>query len=270
MRRILGTLHVDEERRLFDSPERGKYETTLASDFEITGDTARANHKTLLGLSESAIKKLADIRDADAIRITYKADSIFKIAMSYGEKRATNNNDFYLPSCSEFSYAYCYLSDMPNFNNSVNKIKIHLYADDAYIEIKEIALVKYKDETPKYLVIDDVVCGTSVYPYIEGDEFYVAAEPMKGFFSLNNFYYTWSRHSGTLDILTRDNVEIRFTVGSDIATVNGEERKLAKAIELYDGLPVLPMNFLYAVAGQGYSCSCDGTTMTAYTGAKQQ
>ncbi len=80
---------------------------------------------------------------------------------------------------------------------------------------------------------------------LENDEVFVAANPSKGFYNVNNFYYEWDRRSGNLYIKTRNKTEFEFTVGSDVAYVNGIEETLPEPIELFDGLVMLPIKFIY-------------------------
>ena len=79
----------------------------------------------------------------------------------------------------------------------------------------------------------------------EGDEIYVAGNPSEGFYSLNGFYYEWNRWNGTLMIKTKGRFVFDFVVGSDKVLVNGKEVTLKKKVELYDGLVVLPIKFIY-------------------------
>ena len=105
-------------------------------------------------------------------------------------------------------------------------------------------------------------------PYLENGELYVTAEPYEGFFSLHNLYYEWSRFTGRLYIKSRNGSEIVFTRDSDIATVNGKDIKLAKKIEMRDGLPVLPLTFIYENAGIEYDIN--GRRFDAYGISKER
>jgi len=87
---------------------------------------------------------------------------------------------------------------------------------------------------------------------IENDEIYVAANPSEGFYSLNRMYYEYNRWNGTLMIKAQDGTVFDFTVGSDKVLVNGKEEKLKKPVELYDGLVVIPVKFIYDKAGYNY------------------
>ncbi len=78
-----------------------------------------------------------------------------------------------------------------------------------------------------------------------GDEVYVGANAGEGFYSLNNFYYEWNRWTGKLMIRTYTDHEFNFTVGSDKALVDGKEVTLNSKIELIDGVPMIPVFFIY-------------------------
>ena len=55
--------------------------------------------------------------------------------------------------------------------------------------------------------------------------------------------YTWDKVNKKLT-LTKNGVEIVFTMNSDMATVNGEPVKLPEAIYTVDGLPMIPIHFV--------------------------
>jgi len=74
-------------------------------------------------------------------------------------------------------------------------------------------------------------------------------------------YHEFSRFTGKLFVAS-DDTEFEFTVGSDIAKVNGKEQKLPAIVTLKDGLPVLPLNFLLDKAGYQYSLSNEKLVVT--------
>ncbi len=129
-------------------------------------------------------------------------------------------------------------------------------------EIYTIEFLKFSDnQTPTTLNIDGYTYDPSDKIVYENGEYYIPAEPMKGFFSIHNFYYEWSRYTGRLYILTKDNMSLEFTVGSDKVLVNGKEQKLAKPLELCDGLPMMPYTWLMKTIGNN-SFKADGKNLS--------
>ncbi len=96
---------------------------------------------------------------------------------------------------------------------------------------------------------------------ITENEIYAAANPSNGFYNIHGMYYEYNRWNGTLMIKANNGTVFNFTVGSDKALVNGKEEKLIKPIELYDGLVVLPIKFIYDKAGYKYRIE-DGCVVT--------
>ncbi len=91
-----------------------------------------------------------------------------------------------------------------------------------------------------------------------GNEVFIATNPSLGFYTLNRFYYEWNRWNGTLKVKTDKGVTFDFTVGSDKVLVDGKEEKLAAAIEVVDGLPMLPVKFMYDKTGIKYTETDNG------------
>ena len=65
-------------------------------------------------------------------------------------------------------------------------------------------------------------------------------------------YHKWNRKTGKLIVKASTGTEFEFNVGSDIALVDGVEKKLPAKIELYDGLVRVPIFFIYDNAGIEY------------------
>ena len=76
---------------------------------------------------------------------------------------------------------------------------------------------------------------------------------------MHRFYYEWSRFTGKLYIAYGYEKDAVFTVGKDIAVINGKEVRLDKALSLRDGLPLIPLLLLYDSFGIEYKR--DGKTL---------
>ena len=121
-------------------------------------------------------------------------------------------------------------------------------------KIKKIEFLKFKPVSYNFGFVVDNVPLTIPFHYkaVENDEYYVAANPRYGIFSATNIHHEWDRFSGELYIKTPDNTEMRFTIGSDTALVNGKEEKLKKPFYLFDHMPVLPLRFVFDKGGLAY------------------
>ena len=119
--------------------------------------------------------------------------------------------------------------------------------------IKSFEFLSYISENSLTVNVDGMENVLTPYDYtIENGELYVAANPSLGFYTKNSFSYKWNRWNGILELVTYDGTEFVFTVGSDKALVNGTEKALKKKVELYDGLVVLPLYFIYDNSGTKY------------------
>ncbi len=164
----------------------------------------------------------------------------------------------------DFKEYILYTSTNKAWSSTVNFLRFDMISTAGDFEVAEITLLGYAEEQiPLSIVIDRVEYVTPFNPYEKNGELYVAANPVTGFFSLNNYYYEWSRYTGVLRILTKGDHEVIFTMDSDVALVDGKETKLAEKVVLRDGLPILPLYFLYDL--DGIKHTKDGKTITVTT-----
>ena len=149
------------------------------------------------------------------------------------------------------------------FVGTLKSMRFDIVSSNGSYAIKEFALLGIDEsKLPMTININTNTFEPTFAPEQRNGELYVVAEPDKGFFKYNCFYYEWSRKTGVLRILTADDKEVIFTVGSSKVLVNGEEILLPEAITLKDGLPVLPLYFLYDTIGIKYEK--DGNKLQVY------
>lgn len=129
-------------------------------------------------------------------------------------------------------------------------------------EITAIEFLKHSEDQKGYtLFINSAKYTPSEKIVFENGEYYVPADPLHGFFSLHNLYYEWSRFTNRLYVLTANNTEMEFHVGSDTVKVNGKDEKLAKPFTLKDGLPMIPYKWFLDKLGIT-RFSTDGNKLT--------
>ena len=174
-----------------------------------------------------------------------------------GEKGA----GFTIIADGEYHDYYLDLASVKTWSGVIKNIRFDPIDVIGKYYIKKIEFLK--PDTSNYLTlnVDGVVCQAVPEEYsIENGKVYFAANPSTGFYSTSRFYYEWDRVNGKLHIETGNGHVFDFSVGSDKATVDGVEKKLDKKLELYDGVAVLPLSFIYDNAGIKYKV--DGKTMT--------
>ncbi len=161
----------------------------------------------------------------------------------------------------EYVDLYFHTSTNSAWTGNISQLRLDPATDIVDTEITAIDFLTYsEDQTDYSLNIDSIEYSPSdKITYVDG-EYYVPAEPIKGFFSLHNFYYEWSRFTGRLYILSKNNTSLEFNVGSDKVLVNGKEQTLKKPLSLIDGLPNLPYTWLLEQIGTSIT-SIEGKTI---------
>lgn len=149
------------------------------------------------------------------------------------------------------------------WKDTVNFFRFDIISTAGEFEVSKIELLGYDEsQLPITITIDKKEYASPFHPILKNDELYVPASSFHGFFSLNNFYYEWSRYTGKLRIVTKKDHEIIFNIDSDVAIVDGKETKLAEKVTLRDGLPVLPLFFIYKIEGTNYTFENKAVTVS--------
>ncbi len=189
------------------------------------------------------------------IHVRAKADKDSNAEVFFGTAAEPSDSQkrsfaFTIKKSDDFVDYYIKTTGNVLWKGNVIKLRFDLTAkEQASVSIAAINLMSMDESQKPYTIyVDGVKYTPNKDPKMENGECYVVAEPYFGFFSLHNIYYEWSRLTGRLYMLTRSGVEIEMNVGSDIALVDGKETKLAKKLELYDGLPLIPYFWLLDTA----------------------
>ncbi len=212
--------------------------------------------------------------DIIAIRMVLKSDvscssEIFFTNETISAFDATHRIGFEIEASDDFKEYVIYTDSVTEWTGTITHLRLDTLTKVGSFEFKSIELLGYTDaQQPYSIFVDGTEYMPPFDPYMENGELYVTAEPYEGFFSLHNLYYEWSRFTGRLYIKSRNGSEIVFTRDSDIATVNGKDIKLAKKIEMRDGLPMLPLTFIYENAGIEYDIN--GKRFDAYGISKER
>lgn len=136
----------------------------------------------------------------------------------------------------------------------IKNIRIDPAGMPVLAKLKKIEFLKVKPVSYNFGFVVDNVPLTIPFHYkaVENDEYYVAANPRYGIFAATNIHHEWDRFGGKLYLKTSTDTEFLFTVGSDVALVDGKEEKLKKPVFLHDHMPVLPLRFVFDKAGLAY------------------
>ncbi|MFA7373498.1 MAG: stalk domain-containing protein, partial [bacterium] len=99
------------------------------------------------------------------------------------------------------------------------------------------------------LVIRGKVIQQTVAPYVDGGYTMAAArEPMNTLGAI----FTWDKE--TKSVLCDFGMKIRFTIGSNIADVDGRKLVMPKAAKIVNGRLVVPIRFLSELTGVNINC----------------
>ncbi len=161
---------------------------------------------------------------------------------------------------SEYADYYFKLTDNKYWKDTITDIRFDPMATEGTYLIKSIEFLGNSKAADKFIIsIDGKSIKTDInFVKEENGEIFVAGNPTDGFYSLHNFYTEWNRYNGTLMLKTGTGHIFNFTVGSDIALVDGKQKKIASVFTVLDGLPYIPMTFVYNNADIDYETTGDG------------
>lgn len=179
----------------------------------------------------------------------------------------TRKINYQINKSDVFEDYYIYVDNVKEWSGVITDFRIDVLTVPGIFEFESLELLTYEDyQIPYHLYVDGVEYVPEIVSINNNDECYMPADAYAGFFSLNNFYYEWSRFTGRLYMRSHNGTELVFNVGSKICLVNGEERVLAHSFRLIDGLPLIPLKFVYDNAGIEYEI--EGKTINAYSMGK--
>lgn len=115
---------------------------------------------------------------------------------------------------------------------------------DSDEKIKAGSLVKIKEVSSRKtikIVVDDEVLELDEKPYIENARTFVPIRFIAEALNVNKIL--WDDESKTAT-LVNDSKTVELTLGSDIAKVNGKEKKLDAPISVYEGRTFVPVRFV--------------------------
>jgi len=269
--RIKRTYWIQEDQNAADSYEVVK--TWKFDNAETCGLWKRAHHVQSLEFDESekAMHGLSIDNDPSIITTfneinTFNADEVdaIKVRIKYDEAGRNTMQFFFVNSGTEtwtgkkqtstvpvnangeYAEYIIDVSGIGNWTGTVTGLRFDPMNAPGNFYIDYIQLLSKKKTEKFVLTVDDVdLTFEEGFFKKTAADVYVAGNPDEGFYNLHNFYYEWNRWNGKLKITTTDDVVFEFTVGSEKAVVNGVEKKLDAAVEVVDGLVMVPVKFIY-------------------------
>ncbi len=194
------------------------------------------------------------------IKIKYDAQMISSVALYFrteNDREYTAARGMSVTTGGKSGYADYYLDLSSNryWTGTITDIRLDPSSIEGEYYIKSIEFLGKKDNDDQFRVEVDgnaLSVGKS-FVVKDGKDVYVAGNPSDGFYSIHNFYTEWNRHSGELMLKTGTGHMFNFTVGSNIVLVDGKETTISRAFEVIDGLPAIPLKFIYDNAGIKYT-----------------
>ena len=86
-----------------------------------------------------------------------------------------------------------------------------------------------------------------IYAEERNGEVYFCFDPKNELTKVKELYYEWHKPTESLHMFGK--IDAVFTIGADVAIVDGCEIKLKEAVSMVDGLPILPMSVYADVIG---------------------
>ncbi len=166
---------------------------------------------------------------------------------------AQRGDDFQIIADGNYHDYYVNLKTLTTWTGEIAELRFDPLNVAGEYAIKKIEFLQL-DRTDCFrfnVDTDEFVFNEHEY-LLSDDGVYVYANPTSGFYSANLLYYEWNRWDEKLFIRSAGGTEFEFTVGSNKALVNGEWKEFDIAVSMYDGLPLLPITFIYENSGHSY------------------
>ncbi len=193
------------------------------------------------------LRMMADVADNGSIFFAATEDEEFSQAKRFG---------FLVDKYDEFTDIYIYPDANENWTGTVSKLRVDFVEKINPCQIESIEFLGLTDEQKNLeMYVDGIKLEGLNYQNMwkENGELYIAGQPKDGFYSALNFYHEWNRFTGELFIKTSCDTEFYFTVNSDTVMVNGTAKTLAKPFYTFNGVPVIPVKFVFDECGTEYT-----------------
>ena len=233
----------------------GNVETSYAKDGVVYG-TAK-NTDPILNWKDDINLDLSGVTHIK-VRVSGPVGSNVRIYFTTDKDSAVNENKAGTVSITQDGLADYYISYAANssFSGTLKKLRIDPIDTDADFAIESITLMG--PEGVKTLSVNGVQEKLNITPISENGELLIPFEPDSCIMLHMNAFYEWNKINKTFGIYANNRFAI-FTMGSNVANVNGNYVVLDCTPRLVDGIPMLPIHtvsealgFTFADTGDSY------------------
>ncbi len=161
-------------------------------------------------------------------------------------------------TCADDKSLVFFTKTNPEWSGKITKIRLDPTDDGGSFEIEGMKALTFNDGKIRYnTFVDGKKYDCHFRTKVEDGDFYVSFEPLRHFPILTKIYYEWDVEEQTLMIKSYYDKVSYWTIGKDTAIIDGREVKLKKELEMFDGLPYLPLDVFCMATGCSYKVSED-------------
>jgi hypothetical protein len=128
---------------------------------------------------------------------------------------------------------------------------IHAFRFDPVYAVGDFELesIEFLSSPPHYtLNIDGYDITAKHYPMDIDGEIYVPFDTKSDLMNLKYMYYEW--YAPTEQLIIKTDKDYTFTLGSDEVLCEKEVIKMAKPLEMFDGIPLIPLKLFADILGK--------------------
>ena len=208
--------------------------------------------------------------DADVLYITLEASQPYTVGEFFFVSDHPDLKDDFASNDFLQTYSYSFdilstgkvtyaidLTSHAGWKGNITRIRFDLGSlNGNTVKVYDIKFAKFDDSARKpQITVDNIPYVTADYGEIRSwdkNELYIAPCESEHLYRLLHMVYDWPPERDTLTLDTPNGDVVKFTVGSNIAVVNGSNVTLKKNVELYDGVPVIPLLWLLDTCDYNY------------------
>ncbi len=146
----------------------------------------------------------------------------------------------------------------PEWNGRITRLRIDPTPAKGIFEIESLKTLSFDDGKIRYKTfVDNAEYDCHFRTKMVDGKLFISFEPLRHIHVLTRTYFEWDDEEQTLMIKSYNDKTSYWTMGKDTALVDGKTVKLPAKLELYDGLPYLPLDEFCMAAECEYSVDGD-------------
>ncbi len=204
---------------------------------------------------------LFSAEDADVIHFRLWADALVTGTVYFAtDSNTTLNEDkafsFGTTEKNKFVDYYIETSQNQYWTGGITALRLDPGGfKDVNIKLEVLETLTYSEEQKPFKISVDGMLANNTFDetsdYNEY-EFYASVHVNQGILTLLKLTTEWNPNTGVLSLRSPNGTTFKFTVGSDVALVNGNRVALEKAVTTFDGVPTIPIVFILKHGGYDY------------------